>query len=58
MFLVIQISTNFYNEFYVQLLCEFFTVLDYDEMNYNIVYVVFYNVFWHAYFSYMKYLWI
>ncbi len=45
MFLVIQISTNFYNEFYVQLLCEFFTVLDYDEMNYNIVYVVFYNVF-------------
>jgi hypothetical protein len=23
----------FYNEFYVHLLCEFFVVLDYDEMN-------------------------
>jgi hypothetical protein len=34
-----------YNEFYVHLLCEFFIVLDYDEMNYNIVSRVFYNVF-------------
>ncbi len=34
---IIQRSTNFYNEFYVDLLCEFFIVLDYGEMNWNIV---------------------
>jgi hypothetical protein len=38
MFLVIQRNTNFYSEFYVHLLCEFFVMLDYDEMNYNLVY--------------------
>jgi hypothetical protein len=27
-------------------LCEFFVVLDYDEMNCNLVYGVFYNVLW------------
>jgi hypothetical protein len=37
MFFVIQINTNFYNEFYIHLLCEFFVVLDYDETNCNIV---------------------
>jgi hypothetical protein len=37
MFLVIQRITNFYNDFYVYFLCEFFVVLDYDEMNNNIV---------------------
>jgi hypothetical protein len=36
MFSVIQRSTYFYNEIYVQLLCEFFVVLDYDQMNYNL----------------------
>jgi hypothetical protein len=30
------------------LLCEFSTVLDYDEMNYNIVSGVLYKVFWSA----------
>jgi hypothetical protein len=38
MFLVIQRSTNFYNEFNVHLLCDFFVVLDYDEMNCNIIF--------------------
>jgi hypothetical protein len=37
MFSTVQRNTNFYNEFYVDLLCEFFVVLDYDEMNWNIV---------------------
>jgi hypothetical protein len=45
MFLVIQKNIDFYNEFYVHFLCEFFVVLDYDEMNCNIVLEVFYNVF-------------
>jgi len=54
MFSVIQISINFYNEFYVNLLCEYFEVLDYDEMNCNIVSGVFYNVFWSAIFGYMQ----
>jgi len=44
MFLVIQRSINFYNELYVQLLCEFFVVLYYDGMNCTIVFGVFYNV--------------
>jgi hypothetical protein len=35
----------FYSEFYVHLLCEFSVMLDYDEMNCNIVFGVFYNVF-------------
>jgi hypothetical protein len=37
MFSVIWGSTNFYNELYVHVLCEFFRVLDYDEMKCNIV---------------------
>jgi hypothetical protein len=41
---VLQRSIDFKNEFYVHLLCEFFVVLDYDEMNCNLVYGVFYNV--------------
>jgi hypothetical protein len=48
MVLIIQIIINFYDEFYVHLLCELFIVLDYDEMNYNIVSKVYYNVFWSA----------
>jgi len=43
--MVIQISTNFYNELYIHLLCEFLVVLNYDEMNCNFVFGVFYNVF-------------
>jgi hypothetical protein len=35
--LVIQRITNFYNEFYIHLLCEFFVVLNYDEMNCNLI---------------------
>ncbi len=53
MFLVIQKSIDFYNELYVHLLCEFFVVLDYDEMNCDCVFEVFYNVFWSADFGYM-----
>jgi hypothetical protein len=34
-----------YSEFDVHLSWEFFVVLDYDEMNYNLVFGVFYNVF-------------
>jgi hypothetical protein len=45
MFSEIQRSIDFYNEFYIQLLCEFSIVLDYDEMNCNLVFGVFYNVF-------------
>ncbi len=41
MFSVIQRSTNFYMEFYVYLLCEYSVMLDYDEMNCNIVSGVF-----------------
>jgi hypothetical protein len=54
MFLVIQRNTNFYNEFYVQLLCEFFVVLDYDEMNCIFISRVFYIVFWSANSDYMQ----
>jgi hypothetical protein len=45
MFLVIKRNINFYNEFYVHILCEIFVVLEYDEKNYNIVFGIFYNVF-------------
>jgi hypothetical protein len=55
MFLVIQKNINFYSVFYVHLLCEFFIVLDYDEMNYNLVSGVFYNVFSSVDSSYMQY---
>ncbi len=48
MFLVIQKNTNFYNELCVHLLCEFSIVFNYDEMNFNMVFRVFYNVFWSA----------
>jgi hypothetical protein len=38
--------------------CQFdsqcFVIPEYDEINYNIVFGVFYNVFWSAYYSYMK----
>jgi hypothetical protein len=34
---IIPRSTNFYSELYVHLLCEFSIMLDYDEMNYNLV---------------------
>jgi hypothetical protein len=54
MFLVIQRSINFYNDFSVYFLCEFFVVLDYDETNCNIVFGVFYNVFWNVDFGYMQ----
>jgi hypothetical protein len=36
---------DFYSEFYVHFLCEFCVVLDYDEMNCNLVSGVLYNVF-------------
>jgi hypothetical protein len=45
MFSIIQRGTNFYSEFDVHLLCELFVVSNYDEMNYNLVFGVFYNVF-------------
>jgi hypothetical protein len=35
-------------------LCEFSIVWKYDEMNYNLVSRVIYNVFWSADSSYMK----
>jgi hypothetical protein len=54
MFLVIQRSTDFYSEFYVHLLCEFFVMLDYDEMNCNLNSGVFYNIFWSANFGYLQ----
>jgi hypothetical protein len=38
-------STNFYNELYVHFLCEFFVVSDQEEMNRNLIFGVFYNVF-------------
>jgi hypothetical protein len=53
MFLVIQRSTNFYNESYVHLLCEFSVISNYDEMNCNIVFGVFFNVFRNVDFGYM-----
>jgi hypothetical protein len=46
MFSIIQISTKFYSEFYVHILCEFSIVSYYDEMNYNVISRVFYNVLW------------
>ncbi len=55
MFSIIQRSTDFYNEFYVQLLCEFSIILDYDEMNCTLVSgVFFYNVFWSVDSGYMQ----
>ncbi len=36
------------------LLCEYVVVLELDEMNWNIVSRVFYNVFWSTDFGYMK----
>jgi hypothetical protein len=35
-------------------LCEFFVILEYDEMNYNLTSRVFYNGFWSVDFGYMK----
>jgi hypothetical protein len=40
-----QKNTNFYSEFYVHLLCGFLVMLNYDEMNCNLVFGIFYNVF-------------
>jgi hypothetical protein len=54
MFSIIQRNTDFYSEFYVHILCEFSIVLDYDEMICNLVFGVFYNVFWSANSSYMQ----
>jgi hypothetical protein len=45
MFSVMQRNTNFYNEIYVHLLCEFSIMLNYDEMNCIFVFGVFNNVF-------------
>jgi hypothetical protein len=45
MFLIIHRNIDFYSELYVHLLCELFVVSDYDEMNCNLVYGDFYNVF-------------
>jgi hypothetical protein len=36
------------------LLCEFSIVSKYDEMNYNFVFGLFYNVFWSVDSGYMK----
>jgi hypothetical protein len=36
------------------LLCEFFVVSEDDEMNYDIVFAIFYNVFLGANFGYMQ----
>jgi hypothetical protein len=36
------------------LLCEFFVVLKYDEMNCNFVSGIFYDVLWSVDFGYMK----
>jgi hypothetical protein len=41
MFSIIQRSTNFYNGFYVHLLCGFLVVLNYDEINCNFVFGIF-----------------
>jgi hypothetical protein len=41
---IIQRNTNLYNVFYVHLLCGFLVVLDYDEMNCNLVFGISYNV--------------
>jgi hypothetical protein len=46
MFLVIQKNTNFYNEFYIHLLCEFFVVSNYDET--NLVYGVFFKMYYEV----------
>jgi hypothetical protein len=54
MFSVIQRNTNFYNELYVHILWEIFIVLNHDEMNCNIVFRVFYNVFQSADSGYMQ----
>jgi hypothetical protein len=53
MFLVIQRNKNFYIEFYVHILCEFFVMSNYDEMNCNHVFGDFYDVFWNVDFDYM-----
>jgi len=36
---------NFYSEFYVHLLCEFFVVSDYDEMNCNFIFWSFFTMY-------------
>jgi hypothetical protein len=48
MFSVIQICADFYNEFYIHLLCEFFLMLDYDEMNCNLVFGVFFTMYYEV----------
>jgi hypothetical protein len=45
---------GFWVNFMFILLCEFYVVLEYDEMNCNLVSRVFYNVFWNADSSYMQ----
>jgi hypothetical protein len=44
MFSIIQRNIDFHSEFYVHLLCEIFVVLDYDEMNCNIICGVFFTM--------------
>ncbi len=45
MFSVLQKNIDFNNEFYVHLLCELFVMLNYDEMNYNLISGVFTKYF-------------
>jgi hypothetical protein len=54
MFIVIQKSTDFYNEFYVHIVVWIVLVRKYDETKCNLVSRFFYNVFWSADFGYMK----
>jgi hypothetical protein len=53
MFLAIQKNIDFYSEFYVHFVYEFLMVLNFDEMNYNILFGVFFNVLWSADSGYM-----
>jgi hypothetical protein len=46
MFIVIQISTDFYSEFYVHIVVWIILAWEYDEMKWNLVFGIFYNVFW------------
>jgi hypothetical protein len=53
MFSIIQKNIDLYSEFYVHILCGFLVMLNYDEMNYNLVSRFFYNVFKSANSGYM-----
>jgi hypothetical protein len=45
MILVIQKNIDFYSEFYVHFLCGFPVVLEYNEMNCNLIFGIFYDAF-------------